>query len=333
MMNQDELRQLPVVLQSFMTYLEAVKGKSNLTVSEYIFDLRTFFRYLFVKRNLVDESISFDDIDISSVDISLIRTITLYDAYEFIIYCKKERHNGDASRARKVASLRTFFDYLTTKTNQLETNPLLQLSPPAIKRPLPKYLSLEECNQLLNVIDGKFKERDYAIIVLFMNCGLRLSELVGIDLGDIKQDQTLTVTGKGNKQRVLYLNDVCLEAIQKYLRVRPVDGVKGDDRNALFLSQQKRRISKQTVQKMIEKYLSLAGLGNKGYSTHTLRHTAATLMYQHANVDIVVLKEILGHENLNTTNIYTHLSTDSMKAALVSNPLNSKLKKSTKNQG
>lgn len=332
-MNAEELKKLPPVLTGFMTNLEAVKGKSHLTALEYLLDLRTFFRYLLMARDGLADDDALEQMDISSVDLEFLKQATLSDAYEFIIYCKNVRGNGVASRARKVASLRAFFDYLTITTGQLESNPLTRLSPPTIKRPLPKYLSLEECETLLSCIDGKYRQRDYAIVLLFMSCGLRLSELVGINLSDLKQDHTLTVTGKGSKQRVLFLNESCRAAIQEYLKVRPADGVKGSDRNALFLSQQKRRISKPTVQKMIEKYIGMAGLANKGYSTHTLRHTAATLLYQHADVDILVLKELLGHENLNTTTIYTHLTGSAVKEALEKNPLNLKGKEPSEHDG
>ena len=192
------------------------------------------------------------------------------------------------------------------------------LDAPKTKKALPKYLTLEEAEKLLSVIDGKYKERDYAIITLFLNCGMRLSELVSIDYNDIKADGSLTIIGKGNKERVVYLNQACINAIVNYMKVRPNDGVK--DR-ALFLSSRNQRISPKTVQHIIYSYLDKAGIGDRGLSVHKLRHTAATLMYQHGNVDLLLLKEILGHENLGTTEIYTHIADDATRKAIESNPL------------
>ena len=200
----------------------------------------------------------------------------------------------------------------------LEKNPMKNLDIPKTKKSLPKYLTLEESEKLLSVIDGKFKERDYAMITLFLNCGMRLSELVSIDYNDIKSDGTIVITGKGNKERTIYLNQACINAIADYMVVRPHDGVK--DR-ALFLSARNQRISNRSVQHIVETYLNKAGLGDRGLSVHKLRHTAATLMYQHGDVDVLLLKEILGHENLSTTEIYTHISNDATKKAVDSNPL------------
>lgn len=322
MIDRDELEKLPDFLKSFITYSQAVKEKSNLTVSEYLYDLRTFFRFLVQKFNMVPEVTEFDDIDISKLDSGFLKRITLYDAYEFIVYCKNERGNDASSRARKVSSIRALFKYLSNEVGVLDSDIMTQLSPPKLKRRLPKHLTIDECNALLNAIDGEFRERDFAIITLFLNCGMRLSELVGINMSDIKSDNTLTITGKGNKQRVIYLNNSCIEALKSYCAVRKTDGVKYDSRDALFISRNKRRISTQAVQLLVKKYLEKAGLASKNYTVHTLRHTAATLMYQYGDVDIVVLKEILGHENLNTTNIYTHIANQSVKDALERNPLN-----------
>lgn len=194
------------------------------------------------------------------------------------------------------------------------------LESPKIKKTQPKYLSLDQAVSLLESVDGKYKERDYCILVLFMNCGLRLSELVSINCTDIRSDNTIVITGKGNKQRTVYLNDACIQAIKNYMRVRPVDGVK--DKEALFISRQMNRISPKTVQHIVDEYLEKSGLGSLGFSTHKLRHTAATLMYQYGNVDVLQLKEILGHENISTTEIYTHLVDSQLKASVDSNPLN-----------
>ena len=247
-----------------------------------------------------------------------IKTITLSDAYQFLIYCKNQRGNAEATRARRVIAIRRFFIYLTDNRHLLEENPMKVLDAPKTKKALPKYMTLEEARHLLSVVDGKHKERDYAILTLLLNCGMRLSELVSIDYNDIKSNDTLVITGKGNKERTVYLNDACKSAVSAYMRVRPHDGVK--DR-ALFLSSRNQRISPKTVQHMVYAYLDKAGLGDRGLSVHKLRHTAATLMYQNGHVDLLLLKEILGHENLGTTEIYTHISDDAAKAAIEANPL------------
>ena len=280
--------------------------------------MRTFFRYIVRSRNLCEKNTEDADIDLTIVDINLIKSITLNDAYRFLIYCKNERKNNEATRARRVASIRRFFTYLTDNLGLLETNPMKNLDTPKTKKSLPKYLTLEEAQRLLSVIDGKYKERDFAIITLFLNCGMRLAELVSIDYSDIKADGTLVITGKGNKERTVYLNQACIDAITTYMKVRPNEGVK--DR-ALFLSARNQRINPRTVEIMVRNNLEKAGLGNRGLSVHKLRHTAATLMYQHGNVDVLLLKEILGHENLGTTEIYTHITSEATKKAVDSNPL------------
>ncbi len=321
-MGTDFFSESPVVLKKFLGYLQTVKGKSPKTVEEYFMDLRTFFRYIKLKRNLVSKDIDFEDIKIDDVDIGLIKTITLIDIFEFMNYLSLERKNNNAARSRKCSSLRMFFKYLTNKTQELEVNPAQELETPKLGKRLPKFLTLEQSKMLLNTIDscgGEFKERDYCIITIFLNCGIRLSELVGINLNDIKPDGTLRVIGKGNKERIVYLNNACKKAIENYKKVRPNDMVK--DKEALFISRQHNRISVKTVQLLTNKYLKLAGLGGLGYSVHKLRHTAATLMYQYGNTDIRILKEILGHENLGTTEIYTHISNSQIKNAADSNPL------------
>lgn len=306
----------PVIIQ-FLGYLSTVRGKSPKTINEYYFDLRTFFRYIKRRRGLVPADTAFEEIDISDVDLPLIRSITLNDVYEYMNYLTTERGNESASRARKTSSLRTFFKYLTVKANLLERNPIEELETPKLKKSLPKYLTLEQSKQLLSEPAGRNKERDFCMLTLFLNCGLRLSELCGINVGDIRSDNTLKVTGKGNKERIVYLNPACLDAIQEYMRVRPRTGLR--DPNALFVSGQKQRINNKTVQHIVKSYLTEIGLNS--YSTHKLRHTAATLMYQYGHVDIRVLQEILGHENLGTTEIYTHISNQQMQDAAEANPL------------
>ncbi|MBR4767114.1 MAG: tyrosine-type recombinase/integrase, partial [Clostridia bacterium] len=234
-------------------------------------------------------------------------------------YCKNELNDDASARARKTVSVKRFYKYLFAN-NLIKENKMNELEAPKIKKSLPKYLTLEQSVQLLNAVDGKNIERDYCILTFFLNCGLRLAELVSINLSDFSDDGTLKVVGKGNKERTIYINDSCANALNSYLRVRPVDGV--IDKKALFLSNQKKRISPKTVQHLVNGYLDKAGLGDMGFSVHKLRHTAATLMYQHGNVDVLLLKEILGHENLATTEIYTHIVNEQLRKAVDSNPLN-----------
>lgn len=320
---------LPDNAVAYLRYLDVVKNRSALTVHEYAFNLRLFFRFIKRDRNEVSDNTPDNEIYLEDIDIDYIKTITLDDAYNFLVYCKNERDNSAVSRSRKISCLRGFFKYLSVQMKLLDENPLEELSLPKIEKNLPKHLTLEQSLLLLeNSNDGKFKERDYCIVTFFLNCGLRLSELVGInlsDIADIDGNYVLTVTGKGAKQRIVYLNSACQNALKDYLKVRNTDKVK-NDKDALFLSGQYKRISPKTVQHIINTRLEKAGLSGQGFSTHKLRHTAATLMYQYGNVDVLELKEILGHENLSTTQIYTHTSDEQLKKAMNANPLN-KVKK------
>ena len=313
----------PEIIKEYLYYLQTIKVKSIKTIDEYYIDLRTFFRYLKLSRGLVAFDTEFENIKIDDITIDLIKTITLNDAYAYMDYLLRERNNQAASRSRKCSSLKGYFNYLFSKKHYLEKNPIAELEVPKKKKSLPKYLTLEQSIELLNAIDGPNKQRDYAIITLFLNCGLRVSEMAGLNYTDIRSDNTMRVVGKGNKERVVYLNSACISAINEYKKVRPVDDVK--DKNALFISRNQRRMSVKTIQSMVYKYLEKIGLNAQGYSCHKLRHTAATLMYQHGGVDIRVLKDVLGHENLGTTEIYTHLSSEQMKNAAELNPL-SKIK-------
>ena len=317
-MKREDIFQLPQLVQDYLTYVEAIKGHSSLSVLEYASDLRTYFRFMVKHKGLFPADIPDNELDLTIVDINFIKTITLNDTYTFLIYCKNERRNNEATRARRVVAIRRFFSYLSENLGLLPANPMKNLDAPKTKKSLPKYLTLDESKKLLSVISGKNKERDFAIVTLFLNCGMRLSELVSINYNDIKSDGTIVITGKGNKERTIYLNQACIEAITAYMKVRPNDKVK--DR-ALFLSSRYQRINPRTVEMMVNKYIDMAGLGGRGLSVHKLRHTAATLMYQHGNVDVLVLKEILGHENLGTTEIYTHIQSDASKNAVDSNPL------------
>lgn len=264
---------------------------------------------------------SFDDfekIECGDIDTDFIRGITLDDMYEYLMYANSDRDNNANARARKVSSLKSFFNYLSTKAHLLQVNITKELDSPKIPSKLPVFLSLDESRKLLENIDGEFKVRDYCIITLFLNCGMRLSELVGINISDIHGDR-LTVTGKGNKQRTVYLNEACRAAIRQYMEVRPTGSAK--DRRALFLSKQKTRISNNMVYKMVKKNLERAGLDTNVYSPHKLRHTAATLMYKYGSVDVRALQEILGHEHLSTTQIYTHIDQQQLRDAIDKNPL------------
>ena len=310
---------LPDRLVKFFNYQATVKNKSELTIDEYAIDLRMFFKYTLHEKQRLKCLV--EDTDISSLDDAFFNEVTLDDAYQFLSYCKNDRDNKEKARARKVSAIRTFFKYLKMN-NVIDDNPMINLDSPKLKKSLPKYLTVEQARRLLSCIDGPNRERDYCIITLFLNCGMRLSELVSLNYNAIRiTDDTATVviTGKGNKERTVYLNHACVAAINSYMRVRPKDGV--IDKYALFLSNRMTRISPKTVQHLVDVYLDKAGLGGMGFSVHKLRHTAATLMYQTGQVDVLELKEILGHENLNTTQIYTHILDDQLKKAVDANPL------------
>lgn len=312
------LTDCPEILKRFLVYMQTIKGKSPKTVYEYFLDIRMFMRFLKKNRNMVSQNIKFEEITISDITVDDLRKVTLSEVYDFLYYVLNDRGDIAPTRSRKSSALRTFFSYLTVKINVLDVNPVAELEVPSQRKRLPKYLSLEECITLLSSIEGTYAVRDYCIIILFLNCGLRLSELVGINLNDIKGD-TLRVVGKGDKERNVHLNKSCIDAINEYLKVRPNNIAY--DKQALFISRQGNRIKPITIQKNMQKYLKMSGLEDKGYSVHKLRHTAATLMYQHGGVDLRLLKEILGHQNLSTTEIYTHVASDQITAAFESNPL------------
>lgn len=311
------------ILKDYLYYKQNIQNKSLKTVDEYFIDLRTFFRFMKVHRGLANDD-DFDKIKIDDISEAFVKNVTLADAYEYMDYLIRVRNNKAASRARKCSSLKGFYDYLHKKKHLISDNPVSELEIPKKKKALPKYLTLEQSIELLNSVDGDNKERDYAILTLFLNCGLRVSEMSGLNYTDIRQDNTMRVLGKGNKERIIYLNKACLDAVKDYMKVRPVDDVK--DKYALFISRNHNRMSVKTIQAMVYKYLEKIGLNAQGYSCHKLRHTAATLMYQYGDVDVRVLKEVLGHENLGTTEIYTHLSNEQLQKAAENNPL-SKIKK------
>ena len=314
----DYRTEAPPILRDFLVYHETIQGHSRRTVDEYYLDLRNFFRFLKQNKNLVPKGISLDDISIADADLSLVRDVTLTDIYSYMNYLSRERGLNNTSRARKVATIRSFYKYLTNKAKLLESNPVQDLDSPRLKKTLPKYLNLEESLDLLNSVDGKNSSRDYCILTLFLNCGLRISELVGLNKTDVRGDQLL-VLGKGNKERMLYLNDACQRALEDWITER--DSLTLVDQNALFVTlQNRRRISTAAVHKLVKKHLAAAGLDSTQYSSHKLRHTAATLMLQNG-VDVRTLQEVLGHDHLNTTQIYTHVDNDDLRTAAKANPL------------
>ena len=324
MINTDEN---PNFLNSFLEYSLAYKHKSPASVDQYNSDLNMFLRYMKYHFKLTDEK-DFRKIMIDDFTIEHLSKITQEDIHTFISYLSINRRCGPATCARKISTIRIFFKYLTITTQTLKNNPAQNLETPKLNKRLPKYLTLEDSQKLLKVAqydeDSKNSERDYAIITLFLNCGLRLSELVSINISDIKFDDCkLTVIGKGNKERTIYLNKACIKSISDYLEVRPKNAKK-DSKNsdkALFLSAYRQRISKRTVENVVTRKLQKAGLDTSKYSTHKLRHTAATLMYQYGQVDIRALQELLGHESIATTEIYTHVDNNQVRHAVEANPL------------
>ena len=318
----------PEYLNSFLDYSITILNKSPNSVKEYNYDLTNFLKFMMVRFKLTDKDI-YDDIDITTFSENDLRKITLDDIHAYISHLAVDNRSKATTRARKISTIRIFFKYLSQKAKILEINPAQNLETPKLEKRMPKYLSLEDSKKLLNAADNQDNrnyKRDYAITTLFLNCGMRLSELVGININDIDFGECkMTVIGKGNKERTVYLNKSCMIAINDYLSSRPSPSlIKRDSKNsdkALFLSEQKQRISNRTVQAIISKELQAAGLDTKNLSVHKLRHTAATLMYQYGNVDIRALQELLGHQSISTTEIYTHVSNDQVRNAVESNPL------------
>ena len=328
MRHEIDVNEFSPVVREFAGYKTVIQGCSQRTVEQYLIDLRTFFRYLLCEgdaKTLRDPE-KFREITVESVDLEYLRGVTTDQIYDFLLYADSERENQTAAKARKLAAIRALFKFLVNKRGYLTDNPAANIDSPKKKKALPKFLSLDEARALLaavwNDTDSRNRERDFCIITLFLNCGMRVAELVGIDLQDIDPRlRSLRVLGKGNKERIIYLNEACREALTLYLSVRKGEQYVGCTDRALFLSNRQARLSIQGVQVTVQKYLKLAGLESKHYSVHKLRHTAATLMYQSGAVDIRVLKDILGHEQLNTTQIYTHVSDRSMEEAMRHNPL------------
>lgn len=324
----DYRSEAPAVIRDFLTYHETIQGHSKKTVDEYFLDLRNFFRYIKIEKNRVPRNTDLNEISITDVDLELIRSVRLSDIYAYMSFLSRDRlKNANkpsagcglqaSTRARKVATIRSFYKYLTTKAKLLDENPMQDLDSPRQKQSLPKYLTLEESIQLLESVDGENAERDFCVLTLFLNCGLRISELCALNLTDVRGGQ-LRVLGKGNKERMLYLNAACQGAIEDWLEVR--SNIGAADPNALFITRKHTRVTKDGIHYMIKKRLLAAGLDSSKYSAHKLRHTAATLMLQNG-VDVRTLQEVLGHEHLNTTQIYTHVSSDALRSAADANPL------------
>ena len=319
----------PPILRDFLVYHETIQGHSRRTVDEYFLDLRNFFRFLKLDKGRVARNTPLDQISIDDVDLELVSSVTLSDVYSYMNYLSRDRvvhpnspdqrHGLAASaRARKVAAIRSFYKYLTNKAKLLSENPVQDLDSPHLKKSLPRYLDLEESVSLLDHVDGANQARDYCILTLFLNCGLRISELVGLNVADVRGNQ-LRVLGKGNKERMLFLNEACQSALEDWLTERSMLTLV--DQNALFVTlQNRRRISRAAVHKLVKKHLAAAGLDSTQYSAHKLRHTAATLMLQNG-VDVRTLQEVLGHDHLNTTQIYTHVDNDDLRTAARANPL------------
>lgn len=318
----NEYSDAPKIVQQFLDYKLSAQNRSIKTVFQYYHDLRTFTRYLLLtKYESRYSDMDFSEIPFSDADDDLLKKVKSEELYNFISFTAKTLDNGVSARQRKLSCLRTFYRYLSKTLKVIKDSPAENVEAPSKPRKLPKYLTLDESKTLLSSIEGNNAVRDYCIITLFLNCGMRVSELVGIDISDISTDlTTVNVTGKGSKERMLYLNTACRNALEEYLKIRP-NNAKLRDKNALFISRNHNRLSVQMVQTLIYKHLNAAGLGNKNMSVHKLRHTAATLMYQHGKTDVRVLKDILGHEQLSTTQIYTHVNNEMIRDAVNDNPL------------
>lgn len=328
----EHYKDCPQVLREFLTYHETIKGQSAKTIQEYYLDLRMFLRFMVLIKNEMPYSTDLDTINIRSIDLDFIRKICVSDIFDFLSYLANDRVKyensqfmqsgiGASARARKLSAIKSFYKYLTAKTKQLDENPVQDLEFPKIRKSLPKYLSLDDCTRLLSAVQGPNETRDFAILMIFLNCGIRRAELVGLNISDIQEDR-IRVVGKGNKERVVYMGSACKKAINSYLIER--NNIVLSDNRALFGSRDKHRISVSAVHRLVKKHLLAAGLDSSQLSAHKLRHTAATLMLSNG-VDVKTVQEVLGHENLNTTQIYTHIENTELKIASEANPI-SKMK-------
>lgn len=332
-MNLDAINDVPDIVMEFLEYHSTVRGHSDRTVAAYYLDLKILFRYLKRRRRLVDPKTPFNEIDITDIDIDFIKSVRIEELYRYQSFSPEMQDSPNAlsaaSRCRRTSTVKSFYNYLTVKRHLLETNICQELDMPKRQASLPRYLEESECEKILNVCEGKFGLRDYCILMLFMSCGVRVSELVSLNVTDVYEDH-IRVLGKGNKERVIYFGDGCREAIDDYLMVRDEEKIIPEDKNALFISHVNRRITTRGVQQMVDKKLKLAGLDASRYSPHKLRHTAATLMLKNG-VDTRALQEVLGHSNLNTTQIYTHLDNAALHEAAMANPIGRKHKSDIEN--
>lgn len=321
-------RDCPQILREFLTYHETIKGQSPLTISEYYLDIRMFLRFVKLMRSDMPIHTNLDEIDIKDVNIDFIKKIDTSDIYDFLSFLANDRvinpesnlpeYGIEASaRARKLSSIKSFYKYLTVRTKQLDENPVAEMEYPKLRKSLPKYLTLDESASLLQAVSGPNEKRDYAILMLFLNCGIRRSELVGLNISDVYEDR-IRVIGKGNKERFVYFGSACRKAIDQYLEIR--NNLILTDNRALFGSQKGNRITVTAVHRLVKKALLQAGIDSTQYSAHKLRHTAATMMLS-GGVDVKTVQEVLGHENLNTTQIYTHIENTELKIASEANPL------------
>ena len=310
----------PQILRDFLNYHETIKGQSQLTISEYHLDLRMFLRFVKLMRCDMPVHTPLEDIPIKDIDIAFLQTITASDVFDFLAYLASERSDSGisaSSRARKLSSIKSFFKYLTVRTKQLAENPVAELEYPKLRKSLPRYLKMDQAAALLQSVSGPNQKRDYAILMLFLNCGIRRSELVALNLTDVYEDR-IRVVGKGNKERVVYFGNSCRKALDIYLIER--NKIILSDNKALFGSRDHNRISVSAVHRLVKKHLLAAGLDATQFSAHKLRHTAATMMLS-GGVDVKTVPEVLGHENLNTTQIYTHIENTELKIAAEANPL------------
>lgn len=323
----EEIKTFPPLIREYANYMVAIKGKSPKTICEYLLDLRTFYRFIKMRKSGVELDLrEFEKISILDITVDDIQSVTTQNIIDFVVYAAYGRENNPNTRMRKISAIKSFYKYLHTRLHIIEENPAANVEAPKQKKSLPKYLTVEEAVKLLETVrsdtESKSVQRDYSIIALFLNTGMRLSELVGLNLQSFDPELTsVKVHGKGDKDRVIYLNNAAKDAVASYLRIRLDPKYIRTSDNAFFISARQKRISAKTVQWIIYKYLDMAGLGHKGLSVHKLRHTAATLMYQSGQVDIRVLKDILGHEQLNTTQIYTHVVSRNLEDAMYNNPL------------
>ncbi len=316
-------------LRDFASYKLAIAGCSRQTVNEYMRDLRAFFRFVIADRTGIDPSSEeYAQIKVDKIDIEFLRSIEVSEIYNYFFYCERELGNKANVRARKLCAIRALFKYYCKTRMMIENNPAEKVESPKKQKSLPKHMNLEEALEFIDTVRNDTSQTEYArirnfcMVTLFLNCGMRLSELVGINTNDIDRFlRSVRILGKGSKERIIYFNDACRAALEEYIPLREQQKIASENENALFLSKQGKRINNRTVQLMVDKYLVLSGLGNRGLSVHKLRHTAATLMYSKGGVDVRVLKEILGHEQLNTTQIYTHVSNSEVEAAMAKNPL------------